>query len=69
MFTYMYCICGGWNSVGGIATCYGLDGPGFETRWGRDFLDPYRLVPKLTQPPVQQLLGLLPEVKVTGVWC
>jgi hypothetical protein len=27
----------GQDSVVGIATCYGLDGPGIESRWGRDF--------------------------------
>ena len=26
----------------GIATAYGLDGPGFEYRWGRDFLHLFR---------------------------
>ena len=25
------------ESAVGIATCYGLDGPGIESRWGRDF--------------------------------
>jgi hypothetical protein len=30
-------VCGPGNSVG-IATGYGLDGPGIESRWGRDFL-------------------------------
>jgi hypothetical protein len=29
-------ICGPGSSVG-IATDYGLDGPGIESRWGRDF--------------------------------
>jgi hypothetical protein len=28
---------GGPGSSGGIATGYGLDGPGIESRWGRDF--------------------------------
>ena len=28
----------GPGSVVGIATEYGLDGPGIESRWGRDFL-------------------------------
>ena len=28
---------GGLGSVVGIATAYGLDGPGIESRWGRDF--------------------------------
>ena len=27
----------GRNSSVGIATRYGLDGPGIESRWGRDF--------------------------------
>jgi hypothetical protein len=27
----------GRDNVVGIATCYGLDGPGIESRWGRDF--------------------------------
>ena len=27
----------GRNSIFGIATRYGLDGPGIESRWGRDF--------------------------------
>ena len=29
-------ILSGPGSVGGIATGYGLDGPGIESRWGRD---------------------------------
>jgi hypothetical protein len=37
----------------GIATAYGLDGPGIESRLGRDF--PHLSRPDLrpTQPPVQ----------------
>ena len=37
----------------GIATRYGLNGPGIESRWGRDFshLSTPALGP--TQPPVQ----------------
>ena len=44
---------GGPGSVVGIATSYGLDGPGIETRWGRDF--PHLSRPALgpTQPPLQ----------------
>jgi hypothetical protein len=34
----------GRDSSVGIATRYGMDGPGFESRWGRDFPHPPRLV-------------------------
>jgi hypothetical protein len=27
----------GWDSSGGIETCYGLDGLGIETQWGARF--------------------------------
>jgi hypothetical protein len=42
----------------GIATRYGLEGPGIESRWGRDFPHISKLAPRPTQPPVQWLPGL-----------
>ena len=45
-------LCGRDSSVG-IATRHGLDGPGIESRWGRDFPHPSRPALGPTQPPVQ----------------
>jgi hypothetical protein len=48
----------GRDSVVGIATRYGLVGPGIESRWGRDFPHLSRPSPRPTQPPVQWVEGL-----------
>ena len=49
---------GGRDSSVGIATRYGLGGPGIESRWGRDFPHPYRPALGPTQHPVQWVPGL-----------
>ena len=51
----------GPDSSVGIASGYGLDGPGIESWWGRDF--PHLSRPAIrptqpTQPPVQWVPGL-----------
>ena len=48
----------GPGSIVGIATAYGLDGPGIESRWGRDFPHLPRPAPRPTQPLVQWVPGL-----------
>jgi hypothetical protein len=47
-----YKYCRGPVSSDGIATGYGLDCPGIETRWGRDFSHTSRPALGPTQPPV-----------------
>ena len=54
--------------VFGIATRYGLDGPGIVSRWGRDFPQPSRLALEPTQPFKQWLPSPFPAGKAAGAW-
>jgi hypothetical protein len=58
----------GRDSSVGIATHYGLDGPGIESRWGRDFQHPSRPALGPTQPPIQWVPCLFPGGKAAGAW-
>ena len=67
IYIYMY-IYGGRESSVGIATRYGLDSPGIESRWGRDFPHPSRLALGPTQPPLQWGYRALPGGAAAGAW-
>ena len=58
----------GLDGVVGTATRYGLNGPGIESRWWRDFLQPSRPALGPSQPPVQWAPGLFPGGKAAGAW-
>ena len=47
IYLTVFCVVGRDSSVG-IASGYGLDGPGIESRWGRDF--PHLSKPALGPP-------------------
>ena len=60
------CMCVGRDSAVGIANRYGLDSPGIESRWGRDFSHSFRPALERTQPPMQWVPGLSRVVKRPG---
>ena len=58
----------GPESSVGIATRHGLDGPGIESRWRRDFPHLSRPAPEPTQPPVQWVPGLFARAEEAEAW-
>ena len=66
--TYFIFMRRGKNRAIGIATRYSLDGPGIESRWGRDFPHSSRLALEPTQPPIQWVPGHFPGGKAAGAW-
>ena len=58
----------GQDSTVGIAIGYGLEGPGIESRWGRDFPHPSKLALGPTQSPIQWVPGRFPGGKTAGSW-
>jgi hypothetical protein len=58
----------GQGSPVGMATDYGLDGPGIEFRWGRGFSHPSRLALGPTQLFYNVYRGF-PGGKAAGAWC
>jgi hypothetical protein len=52
-----------------ILICYGLNGPGIESRWGWDFPHPSRTALGPTQPPIQWVPDRSRGYQAAGSWC
>ena len=58
----------GPDTVVDIATRYGLEGPGIESRCWRDFTHLSRQALGPTQPPIQAVPGHIPGGRAAGAW-
>ena len=59
----------GRDSSVGIATRYGVDGPGIEFQWGREFPHPSRPAPRPVQPPMWWLaVALTTHLHLLRFW-
>ena len=56
------------DSSVGIATRYGLDGPGIVCRWGQDFLHVSRPALRPTQLSIERVSCFFPGSKAAGAW-
>ena len=61
-----YCLSMGRDSSVGIATRYGLDGPGIESRWGARFSSPVQTGPGAHPTSCKMGSGSFPGVKRPG---
>ena len=68
LYLVSYCIGVGRDSAVGVVTGYGLNGPGIESRWGRDF--PHSSTLFLGTLPAFCTVGTgsFPGSKVAGAW-
>ena len=65
-FTKSFISLMGWDSSVGIATRYGLDGPGIESRWGARFSAPIQTGPAAYPASYTTGTGSFPGVKRPG---
>jgi hypothetical protein len=71
-WSHLFCVSfrslAGRDSSVGIATRYGLDGPGIEYHWGQDYPRPSRPNLGPTQSPVKWVPCVFFEGKAAGAW-
>ena len=61
--------CKGRDSWVGIATCYGLDGPGIESRWEARFSASFQTDPVAHPASCTMGTGSFLGSKAAGAWC